>query len=89
MWMNLDQVPAGQAMYTLAVTNQPVGTPKDDIVYDEVDYVASTRLTAREVVRRANDAGALEGYEDARVIGVVNQSDGYVLIEDPEGDLRA
>jgi hypothetical protein len=37
----------------------------------------------------ATHAGALEGYEDARVIGVVNQSDGYVLIEDPEGDLRA
>lgn len=88
MWMNLDQVPTGKAMYTIAITDDPADTPKDDIGYDEVDFVASTHLTAREVVRRADEAGALEGYEGQRVIGVSNQSDAYVMWQDPAGDLR-
>lgn len=84
MWMNLDQVPAGKHMFTVAVTESPVDTPADEIGYDEVDVIAPSRSTAREVVALAD----LEGYEHCRVIGVSDQSDGYVMWQDPKGDLR-
>lgn len=83
MWVNLHTLPAGQRMYTVALTDQPVGTPSDELWYDEVDVVAPARIDAREVAERAN----LEGYEHCRVIGVSDQSDGYVLWEDKDGDL--
>lgn len=86
-FMNIDQIPAGQALYTLALTDAPVGTPQDELGYDEVDFRCSTRLMAHEVARRAQQAGALEGYEGCRVIGVSNQSDGYVMWQDPHGNL--
>jgi hypothetical protein len=84
MWMNLHTLPAGQSMYTLAVTNQPAGTPADDLEYDEVDVVAPRRATVAQIVAAAD----LDGYEGCRVIGVSNQSDGYVLVQDPDGDYR-
>lgn len=84
MFMNLHALPAGQSMYTLAVTNLPADTPKDRMEYDEVDVVASSRATVAQVIAAAD----LDGYEGCRVIGVVNQSDGYVVCEDPTGDYR-
>lgn len=86
MWMNLDQLPAGKSMYTIAVTDQPLDTPADEIAYDEIDVVTSSRATAQEVVAAAKDE--LEEYEGVRVIGVSNQSAGYVLWQDPNGDLQ-
>lgn len=92
MYVNLHTIPAGQAMYTLAVTSDPPPvTEHDNDVFsvDEVDFVASTRLTSREVARRAQQAGALEGYEGMRVVGVVNQSDGHLMWQDLAGDALA
>jgi hypothetical protein len=84
MWVNLDQLPAGKSMYTIAVTDAPLGTPSDDMWYDEVDVVADSRLDAKGVLEQAN----LEGYEHCRVVGVSDQSSGYVMWQDAEGDLR-
>ena len=84
MFMNLHTLPAGQAMYTLAVTDAAVGTPRDQVEYDEVDVVAPARASVAEIIAAAD----LDGYEGCRVIGVVNQSDGYVVVEDPDGDYR-
>jgi hypothetical protein len=85
MWMNLHTLPAGQSMYTLAVTGDPVGTPKDEVEYDEVDVVAPRGASVAEIVAAAD----LDGYEGQRVIGVSNQSDGYVMAQDVDGDFRS
>lgn len=85
MWyMNLDTLPSGQSMFTVAVTEQPPGTPPDDLFYDEVDVVTSSTATVAEVIAAAD----LTGYEECRVIGVIDQSAGYVLAEARDGDLR-
>lgn len=84
MFMNLHTLPAGQAMYTLAVTDDPAGTPRDQVEYDEVDVVAPAGASVAAIIAAAD----LDGYEGCRVIGVVNQSDGYVVVEDPDGDYR-
>lgn len=86
MHMNIDAVPAGTSLFDLAVTSQPVGTPKDDLFYDEVEVYAPRNATVSEIVRIA-DLEAL-GYEGCRVIGVSNQSDGYVVVQDPNGDFK-
>lgn len=83
-FVNIDAVPAGQALYTVAVIDQPVGTPRAELAYDEVDVQAPSRASVSEVIAAAD----LSDYEGCRVVGVVNQSAGYVLAEDPEGDLR-
>lgn len=87
MFMNLHALPVGQSMYTLAVTNDPTGTPHDQIGYDELDVVASSRANVAGVVAAAK-AELDDLYPGARVIGVVNQSDGYVVVENPDGDYR-
>jgi hypothetical protein len=84
MWMNLHTLPAGQSMYTLAVTSDPVGTPEDAVEYDEVDVVAPRGASVAQIVAAADP----DGYEHCRVVGVSNQSDGYVLVQDPDGDYR-
>ena len=90
MWMNLDQLPAGKHMYTVYVTLDPEGTPRNEMSADEVDVVAPSRATWGEVV---NDGAVhptgersvdylLEMYgAESRVIGVVDQSDGYVVYD--------
>ena len=84
MWMNLDQIPAGSRMYTLAVTSMPAGTLSADLFYDEVDVVAPSHATVPQIIAAAD----LEGYEHCRIIGISNQSDGYVICQDPNGDFR-
>jgi hypothetical protein len=84
VFANLDQLPTDKSMFTLAVTDQPAGTPAADLFYDEVDVVADRRSTVAEVIAAAD----LAGYEESRVIGVTNQTDGYVVAETPDGDLR-
>lgn len=87
MFMNLHTLPAGKSMYTIAVTVQPAGTPKDDIEYDEIDVVAGSRASLKEVISAAS--AEIEDYgPHARVIGVVDQSAGYVVATRYEGDLR-
>jgi len=84
VFVNIDQVPTGKSMYTVAVTDQPAGTPELDLHYDEVDVIAPSRATAAEVIAAAD----LDGYEGQRVIAVVNQSDAYVVVKDTQGNLR-
>lgn len=84
MWLNLHQLPAGQSMFTLAVTNQPIDTPPAALAYDEVDVVARSEADLQEVIESAD----LIDYEGWRVVGVINASAGYVVAEQPQGDLR-
>lgn len=83
MFVNLHTLPAGQHMYTVAVTMDPVGT--EDLGYDEVDVVASSRGTTQDILL----AGAehLNDYVAFRVLGIVDQSDGYVLWQDEASTL--
>ena len=89
MWVNLHSLPVGQHMYTIAVTMDPPETDPRHMTYDEVDVVASSRATAREVLAAAHDEIAETYPSTARVIGVSDQSDGYVMWQDPTGDLQS
>lgn len=96
MWMNLDTLPAGRSMYTVYVTCEPEGTARSQMSADEVDVVARSSASWGEVcndgqvLRDFREEGnhtpatsrMLEMYgEDMRVIGIVNQSDGYVVFD--------
>lgn len=83
MFMNLDQVPAGHAMYTLAVAVDSEGDG-----YDEIDLVAPARCSAVQVAEAAEEQVVRDYPSDARVIGIINQSAGRVMFEDPTGNLR-
>ena len=87
MWMNLDQLPAGKSMFTIAVTSASVDTPEDERHYEEVDCVFNTRASAGTVVAYAMARLDWPYGDDVRVIGVANQSDGYVLSQAWEGIL--
>ncbi len=88
MFVNLRTIPAGQAMYTVAVTDDPRDTPTVDVCYEELDVVGSSRLTSKEVAQLA-EPRVMDFYgPGARVIGVVNQTDAYVMFQDSERDLR-
>lgn len=79
MFMNLDTLPTGQHMYTVAVTDIEPGTVhRADMWFDEVDVVASSRATVDEIIAAAD----LAGYEGQRVLGVVDQTDAYIVLED-------
>lgn len=84
MFVNLHTLPPGRSLYTVAVTDEPTGTPAADLTYDEVDVVAPARASVASVLAAAD----LGGYEDCRVVGVVDQSSGYVVAEAWDGDLR-
>lgn len=88
MWMNLDTLPAGKSMYTVYVTTDPEGTPRSKMGADEVDIVASSRATWGEVLSYGTANGVhaptflIDMYgEDHRIVGVVNQSDDYVVFD--------
>lgn len=90
MWMNLDQLPVGKSMYTVYVTTDPEGTTRDEMEAEEVDVVASSSASWGTVVNdgkvhpEGENAGAYirESYGlDSRIVGVVNQSDGYVVYD--------
>lgn len=87
MFVNLDKLPAGQALYTLAVTSDPVETPRDLVSYDEIDVVAPAYSTAHEVVEAAREEIARDYESTARVVGVADQSKGYVMWQNSAGDL--
>jgi hypothetical protein len=88
MFVNLHNLPTGQSMYTLYLTMDPVGTPRDELCAEEIDVVASSRASVAEIIAAAS--AELEDYEPSiRIIGVVNQSDGYVMQDVAmTGDLR-
>jgi hypothetical protein len=87
MWMNLDQLPAGKSMFTVGVTNAPVDTPEDERYYEEVDVVFNSSASVGTIVTYAMGRPDWPYDENARVIGVSNQSDGYVLQQAWEGIL--
>lgn len=87
MFMNLDTLPAGKSMFTVYVTLDPVGTPRDQMGADEVDAVGPRSASLATLLEKGveNYGGVNLGFfiaqtygEKARVVGIVNQSDGYV-----------
>lgn len=85
MFMNLHTLPTGKHMFTVAVTTDPLDTPRIHRWYDEVDVVAPQGSSSLEVIAAAKEQGLLADYPDARIVGVVDQSDGYVLRENWDG----
>lgn len=96
MYVNLQNLPAGKSMYTVYVTIDPEGTPRDEMTADEVDVVAPSSASWGTVVNdgeahpRGGNAGAyirkLYGL-DSRIVGVVNQSAGVIIYDAfQEGD---
>lgn len=84
MFMNLDTIPAGKSMFTVAWTDAPVDTPKDEQWYEEYDLVFKTSASSGTIATYAT-ARPDWPYEGGRIVGVANQSDGYVLREDWAG----
>lgn len=79
--VNIDQVPVGQSYYTVYVTWDKPGTARSAMCTEEVDLVMrSTNAwgTVATYVASSMAAGYEPGY---RVVGVVNQSDGYVMYD--------
>ena len=87
MYVNLDTIPAGQAMYTLHLTMDPLGTARSQMSTEEVDLVAPARLSRDELMNRDETKQELRDlfgepeWLDARLVGLVNQSDGYVVYD--------
>ena len=72
MYMNLDTLPAGQAMFTALVGDG------DD--FDEIDFVASRRASLDTLLLAAIDA-ADGDYDGLSVAGLIDQSAGEVLFQ--------
>lgn len=83
MFVNLHELPMGQEMFTIAVTTQPVRTVEADREVDELDVIVPRGATVKQAIELADLPG--NGYEGCRVVGVINQSGGYVIIESWEG----
>lgn len=91
VFTNIDQVPAGRCLFTLHVTLDPEGTPRSQMACEEEDAVAPSGATWGQVVndgevvghRESNVGAVLRAVYglDMRVIGVVDQSCGYVLYD--------
>jgi hypothetical protein len=89
MWVNLHSIPVGQSMYTLYLTADPVGTPRDQVCAEEVDVITSSRATVAEVVEAAREEIDASYSSSMRIIGVSNESDAYIMADVLEtGDLR-
>lgn len=89
MFANIDRVPSGHHLFTLYVTDAPTGTPEDEIFTEEIDVIVRQQSSLADVLAAAA-RGALADYDSdrIRVIGVVNQSDAYVVAQTVDGDLR-
>lgn len=83
VFVNLHEVPPGCHMYTLYVTNCAISCRVEWRTADEIDVVASTNLSPLEIVEKVDLKE--QGYEDCRVIGLVDQSIGEILLENWEG----
>lgn len=82
--VNLHTLPAGQHLYTVAVTDDAPAPSWDELAYDEVDVVAPARASLAQIVAAAD----LSAYPGQRVVGVIDQSTGDVLASATDGDLR-
>lgn len=84
---DIDQTPTGQHMFTLYLTDAPVGTPQSEVWIEEVDVTADRRSSLPDIIAAAK--GALSDYpEHVRVIGVIDQSRGVVVAQKHDGNLR-
>ena len=72
MWMNLHTLPRGTSQYTALIG--------DDNDADEVDFVAP-RNAGREALEAAAWVAAAGDYEGCTVLGLINQSEGYVIFQ--------
>lgn len=85
MYVNLHTLPADQAMFTVYVTLDPEGTHRSEITAEEVDIVYKRNATWGEIASYGTDDMGdriVDAYgPDARIVGIVNQSEGYVLFD--------
>lgn len=87
MYVNLHTLPAGQSMYTLHLTMDPQGTNRSDMSTEEVDIVAPRDLDAAGMMNRAETKQELKDlfgepeWLEARLVGLVDQSEGYVVYD--------
>lgn len=81
MFMNIHTHP--EHLFTVAVTAEPVGTPAEHLYYDEVDVWGSQYEGYEAVLARAD----LAAYDNScRIVGVINQSLGEILWQDPDSE---
>lgn len=85
MWMNLQDLPAGKSMFTIAVTYAPVDTPDDERYYEEYDLVFASTASVGTLVTYAVARPDWPYGDDARIVGVSDQSAGEVLTQRWEG----
>ncbi len=72
-FVNLHELPVGQHMYTVFVSD---AEPGPEAWYEEIDVVASSSATREQIEAAA--AEELSGYApQTRVVGISDQSDGY------------
>lgn len=93
-YMGMENVPAGKAMYTVHITFDAETTPISALCTEEIDiilpkssetfYVPNHPDFQREAQYTYGD-----NWSDCIIVGVVNQSDGYVVFRanwDEEGN---
>lgn len=82
MFVNLHDLPAGQAMYTVYVTTDP-GPVTVDIQVDEYDVTARRTASAAQVAEaaRTDEMFARLYGAEARIVGIVDQSADYILFD--------
>ena len=85
MWMNLDTLPAGKSMFTLALTTQPVDTPEDERWIEEMDVVFNSRASIGTLLTYAMSRPDWPFDESARLVGVADQSAGEMIAQSWEG----
>lgn len=86
MFTDLHTLPKGQSMFTLILTGDPAGTPREDLYTEEIDVVAPVRASVEDIIATAK--GELADYPaDARIVAVADQSRGEMIAVAVDGDL--
>lgn len=83
MYVNLHDLPSGLHLYTVAVTQDEPGTPRDEIAFEEVDIVASSRANVDQILDQLRASDDRDEYVGSRVVHIADQSTGDVLFNDP------
>lgn len=96
MFMNLHALPPGKEYYTVYVSTQDEDVTREDCVADEVDVIADRVSNTSEWGRVLNDGRVvgetepnkpatntiIEMYgEDAMIVGVVSQTEGWIVFD--------
>jgi len=76
MYFNIDAIPVGKSLFTVAYTLDPVDTPADQRTHEEIDVIVPSRSAIDHLLVETKDEVG-----EGRVVGIVNQSDGFVVIE--------